>query len=152
MMKSKWLIVVLVVSLAANLLLAGYLLGQGSQPRFTGDPTRMFPRWVRTLPEARQQELRPSVREHLRAMRKPVRGMRRQQQALQSAITAEPFDATALTAVLAQLRTQNQQAQQASHLAFVKFVTELTAAERQALVTDLRTPTSPRWRPPRHPQ
>ena len=152
MMRSKWLVVALCLSLVLNLIGVGYWVGQSSQPRFVGDPTRMFPRWARTLPETRQQTLRPMVREHMRAMRKPVRGMRHQHEELQNVISADPFDASALSAVLMQLREQNMQVQQASHQAFVKFVSELTAAERRALINDLKAPKPPRWRPPRHPQ
>lgn len=152
MMSSKWLLAILAVSLVANLLMVGYFLGQSSQPRFSGDPTRMFPRWVRTLPESRQDILRPMVREHIRTVRQPLRDMRHQHEALHNAIRAEPFDAPALANVLAQLREQNEQVQQASHQAFVKFVAALNPDERQALISDLRAPKPRRWHPPRHPQ
>ena len=152
MMKSKWVALVLALSIVINLLLAGYVIGQSSKPRLAGDPARMFPRWVHTLPEPRQQELRPLVREQLQVMRPPIREMRQQHRALQAAVGAEPFDAAALAAALTQLRQHHMQVQQLSHDAFVAFVGQLTPAERQALVEDLRAPKPRTWHRPHPPQ
>ena len=102
MTKSKWIIMALVISLIINLLLVGYLAGQSSKPKMFGDPTRMFPRWVRSLPEDRQQTLRPLVREHMNTVRPALRDMRRQHTQLRQAIGAEPFDADALAEELAE--------------------------------------------------
>ena len=152
MMKSKWIALALVLSLLINLVALGYVIGQSSKPRFFDDPSRMFPRWIHTLPEPRQHELRPKMREQLRVMRPPIREMRQQHRALQAAISAEPFDADALAAALEQLRQRHMQVQQLSHEAFVAFVAQLTTAERQALVRDMARPKPRPWHPPHAPQ
>ena len=151
MIRAKWIYAILLVSLAVNLLLVGFVVGQSSKPALFGDPTRAFPRWVRTLPEERQVELRPTIRAHLGNMRPAMRQMRSQHQRLQDALRADPFDAELLAAALAELRANHARVQESSHRAFVGFVNQLTPAERQALVEDLRAPRPAPWHRPTRP-
>ena len=139
------------VGIAGRQSAVGFVLGQSSKPALFGDPTRAFPRWVRTLPEDRQAQLRPTVSAHIGNMRPAMRQMRGQHQRLQGALRAEPFDADFLTATLAELRANHAQVQEASHSAFVDFVSQLTPGERQALVEDLRSPRPPPWHRPARP-
>ena len=151
MMKSKWLIVVLVVSIGINLALAGFLVGRHSGDAVRGDPTSMFPRWFRTLPESRRDELRGDMINHIKAMRPKVRLMREHHNALVQAIAAEPFELNALQEVLTSMRQQNMQVQQTSHEGFAEFVAQLNRAERQQLAADMRRPRrgfADRHRPP----
>ena len=152
MMRSKWATVALVLSLLLNLLLVGFLLGQRTHQHLGGDPTRGFPRWAHTLPEPRQETLRPLIRDHMRMLRPSLRDMRRQHATLAAAIGAEPFDAERLKEALASMRGANQQVQKASHAAFVAFVAELTPDERRILLEDIRRPGRPPWRRPPGPQ
>ena len=140
MMNSKWLVAVLVISIGLNLALAGFLLGRHSGGVVMGDPTAMFPRWFRNLPEPRQDELRDGMVDHIKAIRPKVRLMRQHHRALVQAIAAEPFELTELQEVLASMRQQNMHVQQTSHLGFADFVAQLNSAERQQLASDLRRP------------
>jgi len=140
MWKIKWSSVVLVGSLTINLLLVGYLVGQHSRPALRDDPARVFPRWIKTLPQERQKTLRPMLRQHLRELRGPVRGLHQEHTAVHQAITAEPFNAEELAARLSDVRQKNDQLEIKAHQTFVDFVKRLTPAERQAFGADLRKP------------
>ena len=144
-MKSRWLIALLVISVAVNFALAGYLLGKSShRPGF--DPTRGYVFWARSLPEPRRAELAPLIRKDLRAKRPNIRALRRHHRQVNELLRAETFNKEALSAALANLRDGHQQGQAASHEAFVSFVEQLSLAERQALAEDL---SQPRKRKPR---
>lgn len=134
-MKSKWVAVALFASVGLNLALAGYVLGSRGAPDF--DPTRSYPRWVRTLPEPRREALRPVVVRHMRALRPALNTLHQQHRALRNAIEAEPFDPAVLHEVLSNMRANHERVQQASHASFAEFVGELTLAERQALLSDM---------------
>ena len=136
-MKSRWIAVVLVVSLACNLVVAGYLLGSRSQQLIGGDPTRGYPRWVRSLPEPRREALRPLVMKHMRAMRPGVRTMHQQNLAMRTALSADPFDQATLQATLTELREEAESVQRTTHESFVEFVAQLTPAERQKLSKEM---------------
>jgi uncharacterized membrane protein len=140
------LIVGLVVSLGANIALIGFLAGRAStfDPRPHGvDPTLGIARMLPELPEARRKALRPLVRAHMRSVRPSIREIRHAQQALGTAILADPFDREALESALAAFREHLAQSQVASHAAFVGLVEKLTPDERRLLVDVLQ-------REPRH--
>ena len=134
MMNSKWLIAVLTVSIILNLLLIGFTIGRISHhPQV--DPAQAFPRWARTLPEPRRQELRPNIHQHFRQVRPHLRLMRKHQNQLNALIVAEPLDTAALESVLVDIRQTHSTVQTDSHAAFIKFIQELSPAERQAFVS-----------------
>ena len=141
-MKSKWVTVVLCISIAANLVLGGFVLGQGMKrpPQFGSDPVRAFPRWMRQLPSPRREELRPYVREHFRAMRPHLKGLHARHGALQEALRAEPYDHEALNAALATLRRDLEHMHAQGNAAFADFVAALSAEERRALADDIAQP------------
>ncbi len=132
-MKSKWMAIALIGSLALNLALVGFMVGRATSPGF--DPARAFPRWVKTLPEPRRDQLRPLIREHFRTIRPQLAEMRSAQRAVNHAITAEPFDAEALSAALAQMRKVQQSTFASTDRSFASFVGNLSQAERQALAS-----------------
>lgn len=136
-MKSKWVAVVLVTSLVLNLLLLGFLIGKRGGAEIAGDPTRYYPRWVRTLPEPRREVLAPMVRAQMRSMRPSLRGLREKHRNLRAAIKTEPFDPEILRAALAAMRVQNEQVQTISHNSFIDFVATLDANERRQLAEDV---------------
>ena len=136
-MKSKWVAALLITSMVLNLLLIGFIVGKRAMPDAGGDPTRHYPRWARTLPEPRREELRPLLRSHMQAIRPSLRELRTLHRNLRSAIVAVPFDAAALAAALTAMRLQNDQVQVVSHDSFVDFVATLTPEERKQLARDV---------------
>ncbi len=131
-MNSKWIAVVLVVSLAANLALVGFILGRVTQPDPGFDPTRAFPRWAKTLPEHRREELRPAMRAHFNELRPRLRQMRRAHKAVREALVAQPLDPERLRQTLNERRKIQDEFFKDTDLSFVNFVLQLTPDERRA--------------------
>ena len=147
-MRNKWLIAALVISLAGNLALAGFVAGRFSAPPPVPaglDPTLGLFRVLRGLPEARREELRPEVRAGFRGLRDELRRMRSAQHGINEALTAEPFDQEALAAALARFRAALLDSQEHNHDALIRIASRMTATERR-LLQDAMT----RARPPRH--
>lgn len=153
-MNSKWLILLLIVSLGTNIALVGFLAGRASSVDLRPgglDPTLGFARILPELSQARHEALRPLVRAQMSSVRPSIRQIRRAQRDLGTAILADPFDRRAVEAALAAFRTHLADSQTASHAAFVDLVEMLTPAERKLLVEVLqRKPRHRRSPPPDH--
>lgn len=132
-MNSKWLAIILLLSLAINLALGGFIAGRTSGFGPAHDPSHMFPRWVRTLPEPRRDELRPLIREHFKHMRPHLGQMRDSRRAVHQAIVADKFDAQQLQQALAAMRAAQNEVFDNNDQAFVRFVGQLSKTERQQL-------------------
>ena len=139
-MKSKWLVIGLIVSLVLNLALVGFLVGRASGPspwqRSALDPVAGLPRLLSFLPKERRREL--LEQQPRRQLRESLRDMRRAQHAIDEALVQEPFDAEALAAQLARYRQHFGASQTRSHAAFVAIAANLTPEERQRFVKSLR--------------
>ena len=135
LMKSKWVGLLLVVSVAINLTLVGFLIGQRSSPFPNIDPTRGYTLWARTLSEERFAELKPILREgHRKRQPRRMRGLHRE---FRQQLTAEPLDITQLSQTLSKMRGHHEQAQSGHHETFLNLISALTLAERQALAKEL---------------
>ncbi len=88
---------------------------------------------LRSLPDARREELRPLAREHFRHLRPHLRKIREHQRELYAALTADPFNPEKLQATLTQMHGGMVASQTASHASFVNFVAALSATERAEL-------------------
>ena len=147
-MRSKWLIAALVLSLAGNLALAGFVAGRISAPPPVPaglDPMLGMFRVLHALPEARREVLRPEVRAGFRGLRDELRRMRSAQHGINAALIAEPFDQEALAAALARFRAALLDSQEHNHEALIRIAGRMTTSERQ-LLRDAMT----RARPPQH--
>ena len=104
MPRNKWLVLVLVLSLGANLAMAGFLAGRATGdrggPRLLDPNLRVTRALLQQLPEERREALRPIVREQLRSIRPSVGGIREAQRDIESALVGEPFDPKKLEAAL----------------------------------------------------
>lgn len=146
-MKSKWLFGLLALSVILNLVLIGFIVGRHSGGGAMFDPARGYPHWVRTLPDARKEELRPLVVGHLRSMRGDLRTLRRNGQQISIALRADPFDADALSTALQRMRTHHGEVQMQGHRSLVELAVQLTPDERQALADYLEQHPERRRRP-----
>ena len=139
-MKTRWLVIGLVVSLVLNLALVGFLVGRESGPspwhRSAFDPIAGLPRLMNFLPRERRREL--MAQQPRRQVREALRDMRRAQHAMDRALAAEPFDAEALAEALAHYREYFAAGQERSHAAFVAMAAELTPHERRRFLESLR--------------
>lgn len=135
-MRSKWLIVALVASIAVNLGLGGFLIGRMTMPwpvPATLDPSLGMFRVLRELPEPRREALRPLVHEHFRSLRGDLRRMRVAQQRINAALDTQPFDAEALADALTGFRQALMDSQQANHRVLVRIAGDMTPEERALL-------------------
>ena len=134
---SRILLVVLVLSLAANIALIGFVAGQHTArdlaPPPMGNPLFGMVRYVRSLPEARRDELDPLLKDYRRAARPAVREMRRAQHEFRAAIQTDPLDADRVRAALSQLQALMSTHQAQGHESLLKLLGEMSAEERQAL-------------------
>jgi uncharacterized membrane protein len=144
MPSSKWLITALVISLVANLVLAGVLLGRTTSSvtpaRIGPDPAAMYFRMLGFLPDERREALMPIVRGHLSEVRPEVRETRHHLRGMFEALTSEPFDAERLETKLAELRRVHAITQQKSHRSFVELASAMSHEEREAMADALRRP------------
>jgi uncharacterized membrane protein len=136
MRSNNALVIALIVSLAANLALAGFVVGRMSAPGPA--PAAMDPflgslRAMHRLPEERQAEIRPLLREHFRSLRPSVREMRRAQRHVNEALAREPFDPAALDDALTGFRGVLLQSQERSHEALIQLAATLRPEERIVL-------------------
>lgn len=144
MRTKQWLIGGLIVSLVVNLLLVGMIIGRlsgfGPPPGMGPDPTAGFFRVLGFLSDERRAAITPELRQKMGNVMPVLRKLRHDQHEVFEALTAEPFDANALSQALADLRTNLTMAQVASHQSFVAMAKSLTPDERRALVSALRRP------------
>lgn len=148
----KWLIALLGVSLAVNLALGGFLVGQMSRPERPTmlDPSLSLFRAVRELPDARRDEFRPTIRAHFRELRGDIRQLRAAQRGIEAALTEEPFRPDALDAALTQFRTALLDSQQRNHRLLVDMAAAMTPEERALLVEEMKRPRLMYRRPRDH--
>ena len=146
-MTPKKLTIALAISIAANLLLVGYLVGNQSKRFPDFDPTRGYARWAQTLPDERSQPLLKEIRQNFRQHRPP--SMRRLQRQFNRTLRAEQLDTDQLRDSLSKIRDAHGQALAGNHEAFLQFVSQLTHNEREQLADSLqRRPGKIRRGPP----
>ena len=152
MTKTRWLALALIVSLALNLALVGFLVGASGGPPWraaTFDPTAGLGRLMRFLPDERRTavfgdtDLRRDIRQSLRTMRRAQHG-------IEEALAAEPFDAERLAEALEDFRAQFAGNQERSHAAFVSIMEKLTVEERQRFVETIGHMRDPHRHGDRH--
>lgn len=147
----RWLIAGLVVSLAANLALLGFIAGRFGAPewpRLSADPMLGAMHVIRQLPEERRDALQPLLRPHLREMRATFPALRRAQHEIHEALTAEPFEVARLDAALGEFRTALLASQKAGHASLVELAAAMTPSERRQLLEAAARPHG-MPRPPR---
>lgn len=148
---ARWLVAGLVISLAINLLLVGFLAGrwlQAAGPPPGHDPALLLWPAVKGLPAAEREALRPVLRKSLRESREHVRTIRRAQRSVQESLRSEPFVANELARALDELRRALNDSQAARHATLVKVATELSPDERRRLAAGMAAHGRPPPGPP----
>ena len=135
MRSSKWLGIALLVSVAVNLALAGFLAGRmshGPTPVML-DPSLSLFRVVRELPQDRRERFRPILREHFDSIRGDLRRMRRAQRNINTSLAQEPFEPRALSSSLDTFRSALLDLQEDNHALLVRVAGSMSPEERLAL-------------------
>lgn len=132
--RSRLTNIILVCSLAVNLLLVGGIIGH----IISGPPPRPMPDhlgWMfRSLDETRRQELRAEFESHAQRMRPLRREMREAQRDFERAVRASEFDPDEVSAALERLRSTSGEFQEGMHSQIVHVLTQLDEEERRQLV------------------
>lgn len=146
MVKQRWIIAVLAVSLSINLLFAGAVLGRWLK-RNTDHPAPMA--WAtKTLDAGTRERLRPLLQQNREEARQLRRRLRTAADDVRSAIRSEPFDEQALSDALTRLREVSADYQQTVHTVALQALQELSVQERVRFGAMLLRPAPPEG--PRH--
>lgn len=137
-MNNRWLIVVLICSIAVNLLFIGIAVG-----RFTrAADARPFPPhlgWIgRDLTAETQQTLRGELRQFAKQGRQLRRQLMQKQRAVNEAFMSEPLDETRIREQLTELAAASAESQGALHEALVTIMSKLNVEERKLALDRLQ--------------
>lgn len=146
--RGHWFKVALVLSLALNLAVGGYVVGRA----FHGDG-RMgghvgLQEFVRDLSPEGRAIVRDIAREQLRPLRAEKRAMQDLRIRIHDMLTAETVDIEEIDMAFAQLRRHNDIIHNATHAATIEVIRRLPAEERQKLRLSAPHPRGHDRRPP----
>ena len=136
MIERKWLITIVVISIALNLLLVGFYIGQQPLPGRTNlriDPTMGLPRVLQGLPEDRRRALLQDVDVSRREIASRHRALQKVQFDIERAMAMEPFDAESLANALENFRRRFDENQEDSHRLLVQLFEQIDPEERRAV-------------------
>jgi uncharacterized membrane protein len=147
----RWLWVVLILSLALNLLVIGIVAGswwRHGGPRDHRDRifTGAIERLMKDLPEAKRQHARDLLERHRQAV-SPIRGeLREARKNAKEAVLTEPYDEAKVKAALARFREIRLSQHQSMHDMMLGLLKDLTLKERKQLLDHIREGFRKRWR------
>ena len=129
--KNRVVIILLICSLALNLLFIGGLIGRS----IFGGPPGHLPNhmgWMlRNLSDEKRKELRPQLKERSGSLRTVRQEMRDARQRLSSAIMEEPLDEKALNLALKNLRSASNKFQVVTHENMSTILKEMKLEDRE---------------------
>ena len=129
--KNRVLIILLICSLALNLLFIGGLIGRS----VFGGPPGHLPNhmgWMlRNLSDEKRKQLRPQLKERSGSLRTVRQEMRDARQRLSSAIMEEPLDEKALNLALKDLRSASNKFQVVTHENMSTILKEMKLEDRE---------------------
>ena len=129
--KNRVVIILLICSLALNLLFIGGLIGRS----VFGGPPGHLPNhmgWMlRNLSDEKRKELRPQLKERSGSLRTVRQEMRDARQRLSSAIMEEPLDEKALNLALKDLRSVSNKFQVVTHENMSTILKEMKLEDRE---------------------
>lgn len=152
MTKRHWLHLLLVGSLAINLMAAGALSARWVQERRPEPPMAWS---ARELPPATRQQLQPVFEEARTTIAPLRRSLREQERDLREVLRREDIDLSALESALQSLRETSQAYQREMHRLALEVLPTLTPRERRMvmhqLIPDRGRPDQPRPQRPNMP-
>jgi uncharacterized membrane protein len=134
---AKRLSIILAISVAVNLLLAGIMVGRAFRHRPPPPPDA---HGFHADREGRKGPLRGLFREHGDALRDKRRSMGDARRTARDALAAEPFDRAALERALEALRKETTASQEIMHRAIVESAAKGSPDERKKLGHALERP------------
>ena len=154
MIDRKWLVAIVVISIALNLLFVGFYIGRQPLPGGTNmgvDPTMSLPRMLQGLPDDRRRALLRDVDVSRRQIASRHRALQKVQIDIEHVMATEPFDAERLAKALENFRRRFDENQEDSHRLLVQLFEEMNPDERSAVQSALgRLRTRPNQGRPRN--
>ena len=136
MIERKWLVTIVAISVALNLLLVGFYIGQQLLPVRTNvsiDPTMGLPRMLQGLPDDRRRALLQDVDVSRREIGSRHRALQKGLIDIERALAMEPFDAESLANALENFRRRFDENQEDSHRLLVQLFEQMDPDERSAV-------------------
>ena len=136
MIERKWLVAIVVISIALNLLLVGFYIGRQPLPSPTHlslDPTMSLPRMLQSLGDDRRRALLQDVDVSRREIASRHRALQKVQIDIQRAMAMEPFDTESLANALENFRRRFDENQEDSHRLLVQLFEQMDPDERSAV-------------------
>ncbi len=143
MIERKWLVAIVVISIALNLLLVGFYVGRQPLPSRTNlgvDPTMSLPRILQGLPDDRRRALLRDVNVSRRQIASRYRALQKVQVDIERVMATEPFDAERLAQALENFRRRFDENQEDSHRLLVQLFEQTNPDERSTVRNALRRP------------
>ena len=132
MIERKWLVTIVVISVALNLLLVGFYIGQQPLPGRTNvsiDPTMGLPRVLQGLPEDRRRALLQDVDVSRREIASRHRALQKVQLDIERIMETEPFEPDELAQALENFRRRFDENQEDSHRLLVQLFEQIDPEE-----------------------
>ena len=136
MIERKWLVTIVVISVALNLLLVGFYIGQQPLPGRTNvsiDPTMGLPRVLQGLPEDRRRALLQDVDVSRREIASRHRALQKVQLDIERIMETEPFEPDELAQALENFRRRFDENQEDNHRLLVQLFEQINPEERRAV-------------------
>lgn len=136
MIERKWLVTIVVISVALNLLLVGFYIGQQPLPGRTNvsiDPTMGLPRVLQGLPEDRRRALLQDVDVSRREIASRHRALQKVQLDIERIMETEPFEPDELAQALENFRRRFDENQEDSHRLLVQLFEQIDPEERRTV-------------------
>ena len=141
MIERKWLVAIVVTSIAVNLLLVGFYIGQQPLPGRTNvsvDPTMGFPRMLQGLPEDRRRALLQDNDMDRREIASRYRALQKVQLDIERIMETEPFEPDELAQALENFRRRFDENQEDGHRILIQLLEKMNPDERFSFRNALR--------------
>ncbi|MFK8041883.1 periplasmic heavy metal sensor [Congregibacter sp.] len=148
MNRNNYIVIALLVSLAANLLIVGFMVGKNRNANRAPPPMAWM---AEQLSPETQRRVRGQMRSQLSEVRPLREDMRKAQAAVRKAVSAEDFDSQALERALQQSRAVSGRYQALIHENLAAVAAELPKEQRIALVRAVLQRGQNAKKPPRKP-
>ena len=150
-MKSKTITILFITSIAFNLLMVGYLVGNyGKSGGIVGRPQQSAPPWLKWIPEAQRSRIEQGFRGGGHANRELKNDMQKHHNLVIETITEANFDPSKLKQLLEEQRQRLLLLQEKGDDRLVKKISGMSLEKRLDFSERLRVRKPRRPSPPRH--
>ncbi|PDH41946.1 MAG: hypothetical protein CNE99_01040 [OM182 bacterium MED-G24] len=139
MTRRRWMTLLLIVSIALNLMFVGAFIGFSfMRPDVRPITPEVSTRWLyRALGEETREGMRPLFEQHREELGRLRGDIRDAQQAFEAGLNAETYDPDQVSATLTQVRRAHEAYQRASHEHMVALLGRLSPEQRQLVSKQL---------------